>query len=62
MVYNKIKKLLAVALAASVGATSLPCIDYYAYATSTTMEEETAESVKQVSLAGNTEISEDDEY
>ena len=61
MVYNKIKKLLAVALAASVGATSLPCIDYYAYATSTTMAEETAESVKQVSLAGNTEISEDDE-
>ncbi len=60
MVYNKIKKLCAIALAASVGVTSLPSIDYYAYA-ATTAAEETEESVKQVSLAGNTDISEDDE-
>lgn len=58
MVYNKIKKLLAVALTASVGVTSLPGIDYYASAATTeTMEQ----SAKQVSLAGNTDISEEDE-
>lgn len=61
MVYNKIKKLLVVALAASVGVTSLPSIDYYAYAATATEKKLAKESTEQVSLASDTDISEDDE-
>lgn len=61
MVYNKIKKMFAVALAASVGVTSLPSIDYYASAATTSVKENSDNSTNQVSLAGNTDISKDDE-
>lgn len=61
MVYNKIKKLFAVALAASVGVTSLPGIDYSASATTIPVKETADKTSDKVSLADNTEISEDDE-
>lgn len=61
MVYNKIKKMFAVALAASVGVTSLPGIDYSVSATAIPVKEAGDTAAKQVSLAGNTDISEDDE-
>lgn len=60
MIYNKIKKLCAVALAASIGVTSLPDSDYFSYATAAITAEERDESAKRVSLVGNTDISEDD--
>ena len=61
MFYNKIKKMFAVALTANVGVTSLPGIDYYASAATTSVKETSDKSTNQVSLAGNTDISEEDE-
>lgn len=61
MVYNKIKKMFAVALAASVGVTSLPGIDYSVSATAIPVKETADNTIDKVSLADNTDISEDDE-
>lgn len=61
MVYNKIKKLCAMALASSMVVTGMPGVEFYANAAETVSNDETEVTADAVSLDGDANISEDEE-
>ena len=61
MVYNKIKKLCAMALASSMVVTGMPGVNFYANAAETVSNDETEVAADAVSVDGDANISEDEE-